>query len=96
MVKTARQRRAFLMQQMGGRCAFCGSSEFLEFDHMVPRRWVAAAKSRWQRQREYERDDALGELRLLCRSCNGRDGALRRWVKGVLDGVVDASVAAAI
>jgi hypothetical protein len=45
----------------GGRCVYCGSDEFIEFDHIVPHSKGGA--------------DTYRNLQLLCETCNRSKGA---------------------
>lgn len=79
--------RRCLRMAMGGVCANpnnnprCTGTRFLEFDHMQGRLWVPSKLNCWARARQYLADWSAGKLRLLCRSCNGSDGAYRGWRK---------------
>lgn len=84
---TARERayreRRQLIELMGGSCTACGDDEdasgfSMEFDHPNGRDWTPRRKNRWVRMALYRRDWLAGNLRLLCRRCNARDGARRR------------------
>lgn len=66
-------RRGTLIIQLGGRCAQCGATSELEFDHPRGRDWEPSRLNRHQRMKRYEADAAAGQLQLLCRSCNGAD-----------------------
>lgn len=81
VLRWAKSARAVLVAEMGGACEICAATEALEFDHAGPgaRGWDPARCSRWTRVTRYRRDWEVGKLRLLCRSCNARDGAARRW-----------------
>ena len=78
-VRWAKKKRAALIHFLGGKCIKCGSQEKLEFDHPDGRDWICRSKNRWQRMILYWRDARAGKVRLLCRGCNGKDGAYRRW-----------------
>lgn len=74
-VKWYRRERDRWIAFLGGKCAECGDTEELEFQHDAPRDWVANKTSRWQRLRNYIRDIKAGRItRLLCRSCNAAAG----------------------
>ncbi len=80
-------RRRALILELGGVCSSCGDDEersgfSMEFDHPNGRDWTPSKLNRWQRQKLYERDAAMGLLRLLCRRCNARDGRRFRWPRG--------------
>jgi hypothetical protein len=74
--------REILIEAMGGVCACgCGTVRYdlLEFDHHHGRKWVANRLSKVRRMQRYVRDFLDGNLRLLCRESNRRDGGARRW-----------------
>lgn len=73
-----RKRREALIAKLGGRCTACGSREDLHFDHPNGRTWNVRAVNQMIRLRRYEREAERGELQLLCSSCNGYDGAVRK------------------
>jgi hypothetical protein len=70
-------RRAALVTQLGGRCQICGTTMNLEFHHPTGRPYEPRRMGRHNRIAAYYRDAAAGNLGLLCRSCNARDGAQR-------------------
>lgn len=70
-----RRERAKWIAALGGKCAVCGTTDELEFDHDSPRDWVPNRKSRWQRLRLYIRDIKAGKItQLLCREHNAKKG----------------------
>lgn len=70
-----RRERAKWIAHLGGKCAVCGATEELEFDHDVPRDWRPEKKSRWQRLTIYIREIRAGKIKqVLCRVCNARKG----------------------
>jgi hypothetical protein len=71
-------RKAFLIVQLGGKCRECETTENLELDHPNGKPWEAKKMSPRQRMKQYEEDNINGQLSLLCRSCNGSDGALNK------------------
>lgn len=62
--------RSALIESLGGKCAKCGATEALEFDHPWRRTWVARNVYCAQRLRIYQQEAAQGLLRLLCSKCN--------------------------
>lgn len=65
-------------------CAGCGwrarRPSQLEVDHIDGRMYVLRTLARWTRVRRFWRELEDGvRLRALCRSCNGSDGARRRY-----------------
>lgn len=70
-----RRERAKWIAHLGGKCAVCGTTEDLEFDHDQPRDWIPNRKSRWQRMVIYIREIKEGRIKqLLCRSHNASKG----------------------
>jgi hypothetical protein len=62
-----------------GRCATCDETEGLEVDHIDGRDWSPRDLSRSQRAEKYWDEYNAGvKMQALCRSCNGRDGALNK------------------
>jgi hypothetical protein len=53
--------RNFILDRDGHRCRYCGSTERLEMDHIMP--WSAGGK------------DTVDNLQTLCRGCNQAKGA---------------------
>jgi hypothetical protein len=80
-------------QALGNRCEICGSSDDLEIDHVDGRDWEPRKKSAHCRAKRYLYELMAGvHLRLLCATCNGRDGQRRSWEitsKRTRTGVVD-------
>jgi hypothetical protein len=78
--------RQALFDKLGRLCAVCGIDEVLafdegrplEFDHPNGRAWDYTL-NRAQRALRLIADEKAGNLRVLCRSCNGSDGAKKRW-----------------
>jgi hypothetical protein len=85
--RTQRRRReqAFLIRwwlwDMLGRVCSCGCGAVvgLEFDHPKGRPYMPRKLNCYARAKAYLADYAAGNLRLMCRSWNARDGALRQW-----------------
>jgi hypothetical protein len=75
-------RRAVLIGKLGGKCQKCGSTETLEPDHPNGKTWESRKLSPQMRQKQHEKDFENGELSLLCRSCNGKDGAINKSFYG--------------
>lgn len=72
--------RWWLFDIMGNHCSLCGVTEDLALDHHPePRKWPCNKLNQYRRAKLYLRDWAAGNLRILCRSCNCRDGAVKRW-----------------
>lgn len=80
-------RRRVLIKALGGKCEACGSIERLELDHKNEegREWCKGENiriGRMQRLKLYEEDYCEDKLRVLCRSCNAKDG-MHRMRNGV-------------
>jgi len=56
---------AMLVAADGEKCALCASTDRLEVDHLDGVR----------------KNNSLDNLRLLCRTCNRREGAYERWLR---------------
>lgn len=71
--------RKELIQRLGGKCSVCPCADFskLEFDHPNGRPYDVAKLSRLSRLRRYRKEADEGKVRVLCRSCNARDGGAR-------------------
>jgi len=83
--RSVRRLRSALLAKLGGRCAKCGAVERLEFDHHPEAcTWEPQKVSQWIRIARYRREAAKGQLRVLCRSCNAKDGSRRYWDKAIL------------
>jgi hypothetical protein len=72
-------RKGFLIIKLGGVCRLCGATESLELDHPNGKHWEARKLSPQMRMKQYEEDYENGQLSLLCKSCNARDGALNKF-----------------
>lgn len=55
---------------LGGCCALCGTVEDLQFDHIYGARYRHNELSYCARMIRYRRESELGQLRLLCGTCN--------------------------
>ena len=75
----ARKMRDELHSKHGRRCSMCGRSELeikLHIDCIVPQGDEHHRKKGWAcRMRFYRKQDAIGNIRLLCEECNARKGA---------------------
>lgn len=67
--------RAKLVEQLGGRCCSCGTTERLELDHIRPIRWEPARLSSSARIAWYRAALEAGNLQVLCRNCNALKSA---------------------
>lgn len=79
--ESIRKRMAILVAELGGKCTHCGSTKRLEPDHIHGTTWNPEELSPERRMSAYEADAKAGLIRLLCRSCNARDGAKNRQGK---------------
>lgn len=66
----ARQKSDDLKRSMGGKCALCGDTGELEFDHPQGRTYAASKLSYSARIARYAMEAKVGLLRLLCAACN--------------------------
>jgi 5-methylcytosine-specific restriction endonuclease McrA len=68
-----RKRKARAVDQLGGKCAQCGSRESLEFDHLDPltkdQRLRHVGHNMWSWS-ETRRQSELEKCQLLCRRCH--------------------------
>jgi hypothetical protein len=69
-----RQRRAQLIEMLGGRCVRCGTTDDLEFDHIDPATKRFVVCSNLARPWNDLVEEAL-RCQLLCRSCHRAKGA---------------------
>lgn len=89
--RRAKAIRKALRAALGGHCENpqgnprCLGTRWLEFDHKHGRLWQPNKLNCLERALKYLEDWAAGRLRLLCRSCNGSDGAARLWKKRKAD-----------
>jgi len=72
--KCCEKRKAALVEQLGGKCVECESTEDLTFDHIHGRDWKLREVHSTKRLRIYIKEAAEGKLQLLCRGCNSRKG----------------------
>jgi 5-methylcytosine-specific restriction endonuclease McrA len=70
----ARTAKTHMRAQLGGVCAACGTVENLEFDCIAARGHRHHGMSSDQRACFYRAQFRLGNLQLLCTSCNARKG----------------------
>lgn len=69
--------RAQLVQDLGGKCVDCGSTNDLELDCVMPQGPAHHGKMESSvRIGFYRRQHAQGNLACRCSTCNGRKGAL--------------------
>lgn len=66
--------RVQLIEQLGGVCVDCGTTEHLEFDHRVPRRWICRRLDPSWRISKIKAEIQAGEIELRCADCNKRKG----------------------
>jgi hypothetical protein len=77
-VRRYRAARELLIEELGGQCVDCGSTESLQFDHTVVRTWSARKTSRWVRIARYRREALAGVIALRCKVCNNSKGRPRK------------------
>jgi len=73
--------RWWLFDTMGWCCANCGTIANVELDHPHGRNWEPRNCDCVTRAKRYLRDWADGNLRILCRTCNAKDGGRRGGFK---------------
>ena len=66
----ARQARERLTTILGGQCVFCGTQENLTFDCIKPRGHEHHKFATDKRMTFYRREFQMGNLQVLCASCN--------------------------
>ena len=65
-----KERRADLLKQLGGKCAKCGRTKDLQFDHKKSRNWKPETMSKEKRLRSYQTAAKAGKIQLLCAGCH--------------------------
>lgn len=68
--------RSALLADLGGRCEYCGSTQDLEFDCILPdghKSHHARMDPSW-RMSFYRQQHEAGNLQILCTHCNSRKG----------------------
>jgi 5-methylcytosine-specific restriction endonuclease McrA len=63
-------RRAFFIAEMGGKCAQCGRTEDLEFDHINPEEKSFNVGDRLSNRSEENIRAELEKCQLLCKTCH--------------------------
>lgn len=80
-----RERRAYMLARLGGRCVICGTTERLEIDHVDPATKHFTLLAEWYRPLE-EIDAELEKCQLLCQrdhlAKSRAEGSLARRVGG--------------
>lgn len=74
MVRHRLKRRGELLAALGRKCAECGTTDNLEFDHLYQRDWKSNQVWASTRLRIYAEEARRGEIQVLCRGCNARKG----------------------
>ena len=62
--------RRHIFKLLGNQCAFCGSTEELELDHIIPNGMPRRETSRSERIWEWIQAFDAGNLQILCKKCN--------------------------
>jgi 5-methylcytosine-specific restriction endonuclease McrA len=72
----ARRKRRELIAELGGKCVWCGETEYekLTFDHKFGKDWSARGKSTDQRMARYVKEAKEDKLQILCHICNSKKG----------------------
>lgn len=78
--------RQSLIEQMGGCCTYCKSTEKIQFHHPFGRLWQPNKAARWVRIARYRREWQSGLCVLACKKCNlaiGKpSGSMYVYVRG--------------
>lgn len=77
----ARKTRDRLMEELGGECTECGTTEKLEFDCIVAQGDKHHKMEFSWRMSFYRKQHAEGNLQILCQSCNATKGNLEKAAK---------------
>jgi 5-methylcytosine-specific restriction endonuclease McrA len=81
MKRRIAERRARAVEQLGGKCILCGSTENLEFDHIDRRTKACSIGKLWT----YSEEKLQAELRkcqILCRECHLRKTTAEKLESG--------------
>lgn len=73
-IRLYRARKEQLFDQLGRCCALCGATERLTFDHIRPADWPRNKYSSHERLKLYLLEARLGNIQVLCHSCNASKG----------------------
>lgn len=65
----AKARRLAWIQEQGGKCTHCGSTENLEIDHKNPQDKEWATRELWSRNSKF-REAELQKCQVLCQGCH--------------------------
>lgn len=80
--------RAILIAVLGGVCAWCGSDDHPEVDHVDGRDWVPRELSATARLQRYFAEFRAGvRLRVLCKRCNSKDGRRRQLAADLVEAI---------
>jgi hypothetical protein len=71
-------RRQKICDDLGNICGECGSLDNLELHHLDGKNWDPVKMSPQMRIKQYELDHSNGQIGLLCKFCNSRDGAYNK------------------
>lgn len=63
------KRRTAWIEDQGGQCSICGSSEGLEVDHIDPSTKLVNPKAIWNRSKAF-REAELAKCQVLCTDCH--------------------------
>lgn len=73
----AKRARLALVVLLGGKCVYCGSKRHLELDCIKPRgHGHHGAIDQSRRVSFYRKELRIGNLQVLCKSCNSKKGEL--------------------
>lgn len=87
----AKRRRIQIVRALGGKCRYCGATELLELDCIVPQGDRHHRIDSSRRISFYTAQLRLGNVQVLCGSCNARKGdrtheqvAAEQWLSQLL------------
>lgn len=70
----AKRARRQLIDQLGGRCVDCGTTDDLQLDHKYQRTWKCRELDTSRKVAMYRREAARGLLEVRCGTCNRKKG----------------------
>lgn len=70
MTKRYHRRRKLILERLGGKCNYCGSTEDLEIDHIDPFKKEVKINKRLSGLAESKSEAEIEKCQLLCKACN--------------------------